>query len=176
VGVGCVAGPPLVQAGKHQPVVAVVDEGAELAEALRREQTEGVAIMENMSSTERRKVAMNDNMVIAQLRTELFERSSKMKDMFRRLDTDGSGSLSLLEFRKGLQRSGFTDMRGQANTHRKGLDRGTLVVSIADTVRLFNYFDEDGDGQMKYGEFMHLLQNSTKVDYNKRLMVGTTDI
>ncbi len=47
--------------------------------------------------------------------------------------------------------------------HQKGLDRDALSVSVADTVRLFNYFDEDGDGELSYHEFMHLLQNSVKV-------------
>jgi hypothetical protein len=65
-----------------------------------------------------------------------------MKDMFNRMDTHDTGYISLLEFRKGLQRSGFTD---QGQMHKTGLDRDMLVVSVADTVRLFNYFDEDGE-------------------------------
>jgi hypothetical protein len=32
---------------------------------------------------------------------------------------------------------------------------------VGDTVRLFNYFDDDGDGQITYAEFMHLLQVDT---------------
>jgi len=55
-----------------------------------------------------------------------------MKDMFRRMDVNGSGTISLVEFRKGLQRSGFHDHGGM---HLSGLDRDTLKVSVKDTVR-----------------------------------------
>jgi hypothetical protein len=54
--------------------------------------------------------------------------------------------------------------------HQKGLDRDALSVCVADTVRLFNYFDEDGDGELSYHEFMHLLQNSVKVGQGMKIM------
>jgi len=125
--------------------------------------------VQNLSSTELKRVQMNDNAMVQQMRAELFERSSKMKDMFRRMDVNDSGSVSLIEFRKGLQRSGFTD---SGSMHKKGLDRDALSVSIPDTVRLFNYFDEDGDGELSYHEFMRLLQDSMKVDYSNKMVVG----
>ena len=53
----------------------------------------------------------------------------------------------------------------------RGLDRDALVVSVADTVRLFTYYDSDGDGLISYSEFMRLLQNSTPIDYTP-LVVG----
>ena len=97
-----------------------------------------------------------------------------MKDMFARMDRDGSGSISVLEFRKGLQKAGFTDAEGM---HKKGLDRDAITISVADTVRLFNYYDTDKSGSLSYGEFMHLLQNSVRVDRGGALVVGeATDV
>jgi hypothetical protein len=122
----------------------------------------------SMDPEQLRRVQMNDNAMIQQLRTELNERSRKMKDMFRRMDVTGNGTISLLEFRKGLQRSGFHDGNGM---HLSGLDRDALDVSVEDTVRLFNYFDTNGDGTISYAEFMRLLQNTVQVDY-RALTVG----
>ena len=116
---------------------------------------------------------MNDNAMIQQLRDELFERSTEMAGMWKRMDQDGSGFISLLEFRKGLQRSGFTD---SGHHHMKGLDRDTLSVSVEDTVRLFNYFDNDGDGTLSHGEFMQLLQNSKFIDASHNMVVGEDEL
>ena len=90
---------------------------------------------QEMTTEELRRVQLNDNAMIQQLRDELFERSSKMKDMFRRMDTNESGSISLLEFRKGLQRSGFTD---HGAMHKKGLDRDALRFSSESIFLSFN--------------------------------------
>jgi len=124
-----------------------------------------------MSADDLRRTQMNDNKMVKQLRAELFERSAKMKDMFRRMDVNDTGTISLIEFRKGLQRAGFTDGAG---FHKSGLDRDALAVSVPDTVRLFNYFDEDGDGELSYNEFMRLLQDSLTVDYNKFIVGENT--
>ena len=115
---------------------------------------------------------MTDNTVLQQLRDELFERSSEMKNMFKRMDLDESGFISLLEFRKGLQRAGFTD---SGKVHQKGLDRDALSVSVDDTVRLFNYYDNNGDAKLQYAEFMQLLQNSKKIAFQRGMVVGEDD-
>ena len=115
---------------------------------------------------------MTDNTVLQQLRDELFERSAEMKNMFKRMDLDESGFISLLEFRKGLQRAGFTD---SGQSHQKGLDRDAICVSVDDTVRLFNYYDSNGDAKLQYAEFMQLLQNSKQIAFGKGMVVGEDD-
>lgn len=77
----------------------------------------------------------------------------------------------VIEFRKGLQKAGFAGGQSFAS-HRHGLDRGALVVSVDDTVRLFNYFDTNKSGTLSYAEFMHLLQDSVKVDHRHYMSVG----
>lgn len=129
--------------------------------------------IQNLSATELKRVQMNDNGMVQQLRAELFERSSEMKSMMKRMDSDNSGSISLIEFRKALQRSGFTD---SGSMHKKGLDRDSLAVDIKDTVRLFNYFDGDGDGELSYHEFMRLLQDSMKIDYHSMVVGENQDV
>ena len=88
------------------------------------------------------------------------------------MDLDESGFISLLEFRKGLQRAGFTD---SGQSHQKGLDRDAICVSVDDTVRLFNYYDSNGDAKLQYAEFMQLLQNSKQIAFGKGMVVGEDD-
>ena len=79
------------------------------------------------------------------------------------MDVDGSGQIDVFEFRKGLQKAGFTDH----DHHRKGLDRDELEVTVEDTVRLFNYFDKNSNGFLSYSEFIKILQDSCKISYHK---------
>ena len=83
-----------------------------------------------------------------------------MKNMFKRMDLDESGFISLLEFRKGLQRAGFTD---SGQSHQKGLDRDAICVSVDDTVRLFNYYDSNGDAKLQYAEFMQYADDTMHI-------------
>lgn len=59
--------------------------------------------------------------------------------------------------------------------HQKGLDRDALSVSVDDTVRLFNYYDNNGDAKLQYAEFMQLLQNSKKIAFQSGMVVGEDD-
>lgn len=80
------------------------------------------------------------------------------------------------EFRKGLQKAGFTGGGSFAN-HKHGLDRDAIAVSVEDTVRLFNYFDSNKSGTLSYAEFVQLLQNSVPVNYTNTCIVGEdTDV
>lgn len=59
--------------------------------------------------------------------------------VFRRMDDDGSGSLSFAEFDKGLHDSGFV---------------GEEALSRSDIQQLFAQFDADGSGSISYDEFL----------------------
>ena len=60
--------------------------------------------------------------------------------------------------------------------HRHGLDRDAISVSVEDTVRLFNYYDEDRSGSLSYSEFMRLLQNSVAIDYRTMVVGENPDV
>ena len=167
---------------------------AEVALQSRRASVEDA--LASLSPEEARKVTINDNALIQQLREELCERSSTMRKMFEHMDVDGSGQIDVFEFRKGLQKAGFTD---HDHVHHKGLDRDAIEVTVEDTVRLcdaawtksasrpirlvlkfsprrasrkrcphrFNYFDKNHNGYLSYSEFVKLLQDNVKISYKK---------
>ncbi|KAH8099120.1 hypothetical protein JL720_2100 [Aureococcus anophagefferens] len=154
--------------GRLNRTAAAADPDAAEAAALDAALKEAPAALEALTPAQLRQVAISDNAMIQQLRAELAERSSHMRDMFARMDADGSGEISVLEFRKGLQKAGFTD---HGAVHKKGLDRGAIAVSVEDTVRLFNYDDKDRSGSLSYAEFVKLVQNSVAIDY-RPMVVG----
>ena len=78
--------------------------------------------------------------------------------MFARCDTDGSGRLSLSEFRAALGRAA-------APKGRHEIDRGAPgQVSEEEAARLMSCFDLDNDGRIGYSEFMHMLQGLSERD------------
>ncbi|XP_047494905.1 calcyphosin-like protein isoform X3 [Penaeus chinensis] len=93
---------------------------------------------EEMMASARRKLTQTTDPV-EKLRLLCLSRGTAgvmgMGKVFRRMDDDGSHSLNLEEFSKGIRESG-------------------LKLSEEDTEKLFNAFDKDGEGTVNYDEFL----------------------
>lgn len=83
----------------------------------------------------------DEEFVIAALRSALAHQHARVMDLFTKWDDDGSGEISLFEFRGGLA--------------LLGLDAS---LSVATTI--FNSFDVDHNGKIDYTEMVHALKQS----------------
>merc|ERR1719284_1320466 len=87
------------------------------------------------------------------MREALFEQHSKMINMFRRCDPDGSGHVTIEEFLNAMVRAGVAV--------GKGLDRAAdSTITEEEAANIVGFFDKDGDGHLRYHEFMNMLQST----------------
>mmetsp|Transcript_51722 Transcript_51722/g.139420 ORF Transcript_51722/g.139420 Transcript_51722/m.139420 type:complete len:238 (-) Transcript_51722:93-806(-) len=90
--------------------------------------------------------------LLLQLRETLFERRSNMARMFRSVDLNNDGAVTLEEFLHALEGSGV------ATGHE--LDRAHNFVTEEEAARMMAFFDRDGQGLLRYNEFIRLLQGN----------------
>merc|ERR1719506_3010064 len=97
----------------------------------------------------------SERQLVTQLREALFERRSNMKRMFESCDLNNDGIVTLEEFLYALENAGV------AMGHE--IDRAKAQVSEEDAARMLSYFDRDGQGVLRYNEFMRLLQGTIEL-------------
>merc|ERR1712054_82058 len=72
--------------------------------------------------------------IVEKLKEKFREQSVLIRDTFRRVDEDHSGTLNMSEFRMALRKFNFD-------------------VSDQELISIMRKFDPDGDGSIKYDEF-----------------------
>ena len=100
----------------------------------------------------------HERRLLSDLRESLFERHANMKSMFERMDSDGSGVVSVEEFLKAMERAGSVAVAGKRVGHE--IDRGAAEISEEEACNIVGFFDRDGSGGLSYAEFMVVLQDS----------------
>jgi len=93
--------------------------------------------------------------MVTHLREALFERRSNMKKMFESCDLNDDGIVTLEEFLYALEHSGV------AMGHE--IDRAMAQVSEEEAAGMLSFFDRDGQGVLRYNEFMRLLQGTIEL-------------
>merc|ERR1712232_1533754 len=102
--------------------------------------------------------------LVTNLREALFERWSTMKKRFASCDLNNDGIVTLEEFLHALEGAGV------AVGHE--IDRARATVSEEEAAHLIAFFDRDGQGVLKYNEFMRLLQGVIELPSNNALAEG----
>jgi len=111
----------------------------------------------------------------------------ELKDLFKSLDVNGDGSLSLDELRKGLKekengdtilkllQSADTDGSGEINyTEFLAATIDANIFMREDYLRTaFNMFDKDGSGKIDNQEIIELLQGEDLVNLVSKEAIGT---
>lgn len=100
-------------------------------------------------------LSAKEGKLVTDSREALFERRSKMGDMFKSVDLNNTGTVSLEEFLHALEGAGMPVGHG--------LDRARANVTEQDAARILSYFDRDGNGTLRYNEFMRLLQGTIDI-------------
>lgn len=90
--------------------------------------------------------------LVTNLREALFERRSNMQKMFKSIDLNDDGIVTLEEFLHALEGAGV------AVGHE--IDRARAQVTDEEAARMLAYFDRSGTGFLHYNEFMRLLQGT----------------
>lgn len=90
--------------------------------------------------------------LVTNLREALFERRSNMQKMFKSIDLNDDGIVTLEEFLHALEGAGV------AVGHE--IDRARAQVTDEEAARMLAYFDPSGTGFLHYNEFMRLLQGT----------------
>lgn len=90
--------------------------------------------------------------LVTNLREALFERRSNMQKMFKSVDLNDDGIVTLEEFLHALEGAGV------AVGHE--IDRAKAQVSEEEAARMLAYFDRSCTGTLQYNEFMRLLQGT----------------
>jgi len=99
-------------------------------------------LLDQESPTERGERLGWEDGLLAHLRESLFEGSSRMNDMYSRLDFTKSGTVNFREFQYAFKRAGIAEISQEA------------------AVLMLLRFDRDGDGRMQKHELIRLLQNT----------------
>ena len=81
------------------------------------------------------------------LREALNRSSTRVVDLFRQWDDDGSGSISKKEFRRAIMALGFD-----------------FFDDVSEIDKVFDEFDTDGSGEIDYKELNKMLRQSVKLD------------
>lgn len=85
----------------------------------------------------------NINAILQKLFKQLHKQAMSMEDAFRKIDVDGSGSISLDEF-KNLLSSSFS----------------STEITRQEVLTIMRYFDADGSGSISYDEFFLKIEES----------------
>jgi len=72
--------------------------------------------------------------IVAKLKEKFIEQAALIRDVFRRVDEDHSGTLSMSEFKQALKKFNFD-------------------VTDQELISIMRKFDPDGDGSIRYDEF-----------------------
>lgn len=99
------------------------------------------------------KLSEREQRLLLTMRDYLFEQHSRMQNMFRRCDPDGNGYVSIEEFLNAMSRAGVPVGHG--------LDRRSdKTITEEEAARIVGFFDKEGDGYLRYHEFMTMLQST----------------
>jgi Ca2+-binding EF-hand superfamily protein len=93
--------------------------------------------------------------LVTHLREALFERHKNMKKMFEKVDLNDDSIVTLEEFLYALEGA------GEATGHE--IDRARIQLPEEEAARIMSYFDRDGQGVLRYNEFMRLLQGTIEI-------------
>ena len=100
------------------------------------------------------KVDMNEYIRFS-LRDALSRSASRVIDLFRKWDDDGSGEINKKEFRRAIRALGFNFFKGDAEIDM-----------------VFDDFDVDGSGSIEYGEMNKMLRQGAGSKLDPRLLAG----
>jgi len=93
--------------------------------------------------------------MVQQMRDALFERRSTMPKMFKSVDLNDDGVVALEEFMHTLEGAGVPV------GHE--IDRARNEVTEEEAARLLAFFDRQGQGMLRYSEFIRLLQGTLEM-------------
>jgi len=99
--------------------------------------------------------------LVTHLREALFERRSNMQKMFKSVDLNDDGVVTVEEFLHALEGAGV------AVGHE--IDRARAAVNEEDAALMLSYFDRERNGVLHYNEFMRLLQGTIDLAPEARL-------
>jgi Ca2+-binding EF-hand superfamily protein len=108
------------------------------------------------------KLTAREQKLLLTMRDYLFEQHAQMKNMFRRCDPDNNGYVSIEEFLNAMSRAGVP--------MGHGLDRQAATISEEEAARIVGFFDKEGDGRLRYHEFMTMLQSTKNSVLTKRVL------
>ena len=87
----------------------------------------------------------------------------QMKNMFKRCDPDNNGYVSIEEFLNAMSRAGVPVGHG--------LDRMSVnTITEEEAARIVGFFDKEGDGYLRYHEFMQMLQSTKNSVLTKKVL------
>lgn len=98
------------------------------------------------------RLSSKEAQLVTNLREALFERRSNMQKMFKSVDLNDDGVVTLEEFLHALEGAGV------AVGHE--IDRARACVTQEEAARMLAYFDRNSTGTLQYNEFMRLLQGT----------------
>jgi len=111
------------------------------------------------------KLTDREQRLLLTMRDYLFEQHSQMKNMFKRCDPDGNGYVSIEEFLNAMSRAGVPVGHG--------LDRRSdKTISEEEAARIVGFFDKEGDGYLRYHEFMTMLQSTKNSVLTKKVLTN----
>lgn len=147
---GSIGGPgdTLVMSGPHAAAVAREEKKRQLMQQSRPQENLRQLVLQQRVSQLSRKEAQ----LVTNLREALFERRSNMQKMFKSVDLNDDGVVTLEEFLHALEGAGV------AVGHE--IDRGRAKVTEEEAARMLAYFDRSCAGTLQYNEFMRLLQGT----------------
>lgn len=120
----------------------------------RTEEFRKLVIRQNVDNLAHREVQL-----VTQLREALFERRSNMQKMFKSVDLNEDGIVTLEEFLHALEGAGIPV------GHE--IDRARAYVTQEEAARMMSFFDRDNSGYLRYNEFMRLLQGTIEMPSNQ---------
>lgn len=109
------------------------------------------------------KLTGREQKLLLTMRDYLFEQHGQMKSMFKRCDPDNNGYVSIEEFLNAMSRAGVPVGHG--------LDRQSdRTITEEEAARIVGFFDKEGDGYLRYHEFMTMLQSTKNSVLTKKVL------
>jgi len=109
------------------------------------------------------KLTNREQKLLLTMRDYLFEQHGQMKNMFKRCDPDNNGYVSIEEFLNAMSRAGVPVGHG--------LDRQSdMTITEEEAARIVGFFDKEGDGYLRYHEFMTMLQSTKNSVLTKKVL------
>lgn len=145
---GSQGGDTLILPGPHAAAAAREEKKRQLMQQSRPQENLRQLVLQQRVNQLSRKEAQ----LVTNLREALFERRSNMQKMFKSVDLNDDGIVTLEEFLHALEGAGI------AVGHE--IDRAKAQVSEEEAARMLAYFDRSCSGTLQYNEFMRLLQGT----------------
>lgn len=150
-------GDTLVLTGPHAAAAAREEKKRQLMQQSRPQENLRQLVLQQRVSQLSRKEAQ----LVTNLREALFERRSNMQKMFKSIDLNDDGVVTLEEFLHALEGAGV------AVGHE--IDRARAKVTEEEAARMLAYFDRSCTGTLQYNEFMRLLQGTLDLTEEARV-------